>query len=174
MQLLKEVWFLSEKRKCQGYHVCYFLSLSLEVSVYLFFLQIFLFRFCCFLFVLKLFLLVLQLLAAVIRFPFIFLCIFGVLELFYLINPQCRRVLFLFLFLTPNLSRSFLKSKALFIVINFLVLWFFCLSFFLEHLKNGPEYLYSFEEISTAEFEFEKIFLLFKGSHFPLFFIFVY
>ena len=40
-----------------------------------------------------------------------------------------------------SLSMSSVRCKALCIIINFLVLWFFCLSSSLVHFKNSPEYL---------------------------------
>ena len=42
---------------------------------------------------------------------------------------------------TSRLSMLFLECKALCIVINFLVLWYICLSSSLLHFKDGPEYL---------------------------------
>ena len=44
---------------------------------------------------------------------------------------------------TYGLSMSSLGCKAFCIVINFLVLWSICLSSFLIHFKNDPEYQYS-------------------------------
>ena len=42
---------------------------------------------------------------------------------------------------TRTLSTSFLEGYALCSVISFLVLWSICLSSYLVHYKNGPEYL---------------------------------
>ena len=42
---------------------------------------------------------------------------------------------------TQRLSMWFLRCKALYVVINFLVLWNFSLSFSLVHFKNSLEYL---------------------------------
>ena len=42
---------------------------------------------------------------------------------------------------TYNLSTSSLGCNALCMVISFLVLWSLCLSSYLVHFKNGPEYL---------------------------------
>ena len=52
---------------------------------------------------------------------------------------QCL-VIFLILFLTYILSMSSLECKDLFIVINFLVFWFTCLSPSLDYFKNDPVY----------------------------------
>ena len=59
---------------------------------------------------------------------------------------------------------SWLGCKALFIIINFHVLWFICFSSSLDHFKNGPWVSYKvtalvftpLDEISTREFGFEK------------------
>ena len=42
---------------------------------------------------------------------------------------------------TYSLSKSSLKCKTLYIIINFLVLWFICLSSSFVHFKDNPGYL---------------------------------
>ena len=56
-------------------------------------------------------------------------------------NLRCWRVLFLVLFLTYSLPISYVGCKALYIVINFLVLWPIYLSSSFINFKNFPEYL---------------------------------
>ena len=49
--------------------------------------------------------------------------------------------MFLLLFLAYILSMSSLRFKALYNVINFLVLWFIGVNSSFDHFKNDPEYL---------------------------------
>ena len=79
------------------------------------------------------------LLVVVISLSLLFLYIPRVTKFLHLRNPQCRQIFFL-LFLTYSPSISSLQSKALHIIINFLVIWPICLtSSFVQIKKLFPK-----------------------------------
>ena len=118
--------------------MCNLISLWLKISIQLFFFP-FLFPISVALFVL---ILSVQLLASVISLTCSFYCNHRIPIWTHVSHYlRCWRARFHRLFLIHSLSWSSVGCKTLFIVINFLVLWFICRSSFLVHLKNGPEYL---------------------------------
>ena len=71
-------------------------------------------------------------------------------------------------------SMSYVQSKALCIIIKFLVLSSICLSFSIVHFMNGPEYLTrdTFQVSIATEPNFEQLYRLFEELFFLFFFNF--